>query len=315
MADPSEDRRRSGRRRQSRSPWSTLGLTIAVLMALGGPVALALPAAHVDGSLARVAVAVGTFDTPVLRLVPTPELGNAPLVVNVTVSVAGGVGPYNLSLCFGTVDHTSPPANCGVGEASWSGASALVFSHEYFSPGNFSVTAIATDSRGAGVGSTALIVVTDRTALGANAVELTGSGPAPLQATFNESVAGGTPPITLQWTFGDGTSGSELPGVPVHHVYETPGVYVPQLVVTDGAGHRTVRTLPSITVSRATAAPSFPGSATPWLELTAAFGAAAALAAAGVRVAQRRQWRREGDELVARLQDGPNRRPPVPPSP
>jgi hypothetical protein len=253
-----------------------------------------------------------TMDSPVLTLVPTPEFGNAPLTVNASVTVSGGVAPYRLSLCFGTIDHTSPPPNCGVGNASWSGSTPAVFSHQYLSAGNFSVIAVLTDARGAGVGSTALVVVTDRIALAANAVELTGSGPAPLRSTFNESVAGGTPPITLQWTFGDGSSGSELPGVPVEHVYTSPGVYVPQLTVSDGAGHQTVRTLPAITVSSAPNGGSPSGGEVPPAELVGAFLLAAVVAAAGVRLGLARRWRREGDELIARLQDRPPdpRRPP-----
>jgi PKD repeat protein len=247
-------------------------------------------------------------DAPVLSLVPSPSVGNAPLNVNVTASISGGVGPYNLSVCFGTVDHQSPAPNCGVGSPAWTGAAPLVFSHVYLDPGNFSVVAIATDAHGAGVGSTALIVVTDQNSLGANAVEVTGSGRAPLTATFNETVVGGTPPITLQWAFGDGTSGSELPGVPVQHIYETPGVFTPQLTVTDGAGHRTVRTLAPITV---TAAPtsSYSLSSAPVLALLAGLLGAVVAAGAGFRVAQTRRWRREGDELVARLQSAP---PPPP---
>jgi hypothetical protein len=249
-------------------------------------------------------------DAPVLSLVPSPDVGNAPLEVNVTVSISGGVAPYNLSVCFGTVDHTSPAPNCGVGAPAWNGSQPLVFSHVYGTPGNFSVVAVATDAHAAGVGSTALIVVTDQTGLGANAVELSGSGTAPLTVTFNESVAGGTPPITLQWTFGDGTSGSELPGVPVRHVYDTVGTYQPVLTVTDGAGHRTVRTLPSITVSAAAGGGSFGTGANPLLALLAAFGVSAIMAAAGVRVAQLRRWRREGEELVTRLEAEPPSSPP-----
>jgi hypothetical protein len=254
------------------------------------------------------ASSVTAFDAPTLSLVVSPSVGNAPLFVNVTVSVSGGVGPYNLSVCFGTSDHQSPAPNCGVGDAAWSGTSPLVFSHVYLGTGNFSVVAVATDARGAGVGSTALIVVTNQNSLGASAVELTRSGPAPLTATFNETVAGGTPPITLQWTFGDGTSGSELPGVPVHHVYESAGVFTPQLTVTDGAGHRTVRTLPSITVTAGPTSSFAPGS-TPVLVLLAALAGTILAAGIGFRIAQTRRWRREGDELVARLQAGPPRPP------
>ncbi|MCI4325603.1 MAG: PKD domain-containing protein [Thermoplasmata archaeon] len=290
------------------SPWA-IALGVALLLAVvaaegcaSGSPAPYRAAALVGGS------SVTTFDAPILSLAVSPSVGNAPLFVNVTVSVSDGVGPYNLSVCFGTADHQSPAPNCGVGNSTWSGSSPLDFSHVYLNSGNFSVVAIASDARGAGVGSTALIVVTDQNSLGASAVELTGSGPAPLTATFNETVAGGTPPITLQWTFGDGTSGSELPGVPVHHLYESPGVFTPQLTVTDSAGHRTVRTLPSITVTAGATSPFSQGS-TPVFVLLAALAGTILAAGLGFRFAQTRRWRREGDELVARLQTGPPRPP------
>ncbi|MCI4321352.1 MAG: PKD domain-containing protein [Thermoplasmata archaeon] len=285
--------------------WLSIVLTLG---ALGSP-ASSPTNSHPAGP--GVAAGVVVANQPILTLVPSPESGNAPLSVNVTVAVSGGIAPYNLSLCFGTNDHTSPAPNCGVGASGWNGTTELVFSHDYTTPGNFSVTGVVTDSRGSGVGSTALIVVTDRSVLAATADERTSGGAAPLSVTFNESVAGGTPPITLQWTYGDGTSGSELPGVPVVHVYETPGSFEPLLAVTDGAGHRTTQVLPRITVSAPGHAGGEVGSgALPgWPAIVGAFAIAAFTAGAVAVVVQHRRWRREGNELVAQL--GSRRAPPA----
>jgi PKD repeat protein len=244
-------------------------------------------------------------DVPVLTLIPAPASGSAPFFVNVSVSVSGGHAPYNLSLCFGTMDHQSPPTNCGTGASNWAGLTPLEFGHLYTAPGNYSVTGIATDRTGAGVGSTALIVVTDRSVLNATVEERTTSGTAPLSVTFNESVAGGTPPITLQWTFGDGAAGSELPGVPIVHVFVSAGTFTPSLTVTDGAGHRTVRTLAPVTVAApASGDHGFPGSSSgpSWLELGGAFTLSAVAVAILVPVLQRRRWRQEGNSLVAELE-------------
>jgi PKD repeat protein len=257
------------------------------------------------GTPVVVTTSARPLDAPVLTLVPDPPEGNAPLEANVTATVSGGVAPYNLSVCFGSIDHTSPPFPCGVGASDWSGLTPLVFSHNYTAAGNYSVTGILTDARGAEVGSTALIVVTEGVALAATASELTGPGSAPLVARFNESVVGGTPPITLQWAFGDGSSGSELPGVPVLHTYTAPGTYVPTLTVTDGAGHHTVRTLAAITVTARPGGGPIPGvsgwSIAVLAELAAAFAATALAVAVAVTLVARRRWRREGDELVRRL--------------
>jgi PKD repeat protein len=303
-------RARSLRRRARPAMWVSLLLSAVTLVAILAPgAALASPP--------RASSAVRALDAPVLTLVPSPSEGNAPMEVNVTAMVSGGVGPYDLSLCFGTVDHTSPTLPCGVGDSNWSGAAPLVFSHAYLTPGNFSVTGVVTDARGAGVGSTALIVVTSGVALAATAFELTGSGTAPLVARFNESVVGGTPPITLQWTFGDGASGSELPGVPIEHTYTAPGTYVPTLTVTDGAGHSTVRALPTITVSPRPGLGPLPGGLAlgAIAELAAAFASVAVAVAVAVTLVLRRQWRREGDELVRRARSDarPRQEPPSTP--
>jgi len=268
------------------------------------------PAERIATSVAHLASEL------VLTLIPSPAAGSAPLLANVSVTVSGGHAPFNVSLCFGVADHQSPTANCGTGATGWSGTSDLHFAHLYSSPGNFSVTGIATDGAGDGVGSTALIVVTPPSVLNATVDERTTTGNAPLAVTFNESVAGGTLPITLQWAFGDGTSGSELPGVPVTHVYRAVGTFTPILTVADGAGHRTVRSAGPVTVTAAPGTP-FPGSVgmpSP-LELGGAFVATALALGVLVPLLQRRRWRREGNALVDELEHdladrSPPRRPP-----
>ncbi|MCI4327164.1 MAG: PKD domain-containing protein [Thermoplasmata archaeon] len=257
-------------------------------------------------------------DAPVLTLVPSPESGSAPLLVNLSVAVAGGEAPYHLSVCFGTVDHQTPAPDCGVGASEWNGTSARYFQQLYRTPGNYSVTGVVTDSRGAGEGSTALIVVTPQSSLSATAYERTTSGTAPLSVTFNESVAGGTPPITLQWAFGDGSSGSELPGVPVVHVYQAAGTFTPTLTVTDGAGHRTTQVLGPITVAAPPArGPGLPGTSggPSWIELGATFAVAAIAVGLLVRLLQTRRLRKEGNALIAELERDPRGRPPRQPAP
>jgi hypothetical protein len=293
-------------------PIPTLAAGLLTLLLLMGFAGLA-PAPPVAAEPRSTFDLEPASDTPVLTLVPSPGSGSAPLVVNLTVTVSGGQAPYNLSVCFGTVDHQSPSPNCGVGAADWNGTSALYFEQTYRAAGNYSVTGIVTDSQGSGEGSTALIVVTPQSSLSATAYERTTSGTEPLSVTFNETVAGGTPPITLQWAFGDGTSGSELPGVPVVHVYETPGTFTPTLTVTDGAGHRTTQILGPISVASTSGLSAgllgTPGGPS-WLELGATFAVAAVTVGLLVPIVQNRQLRKEGDALIAELERG---RPGCPP--
>ncbi len=275
-----------------------IGGAVALVVLLGS---LAAPGAAGAGPVGAVAP---TAETPVLTLSATPSLGSAPLWVNVTATVAGGTGPFNLSLCFGTVDHTSPPAGCGAGAApDWSGATPLTFGHLYAGPGNFSVVAVVRDATGAGAGATALIVVTDGPTLSVVARASTSQGTAPAAVEFDSTIAGGTAPITIQWRFGDGTSGSGLADQPVAHVYEAAGTYVPSVTVSDAAGHRTTFTLSPIVV-RAGAPGFLEGptlSGTNLLPPVALLLGSVGLVALVVRSRRLQRLREEGDALVDSL--------------
>ncbi len=73
----------------------------------------------------------------------------------------------------------------------------------------------------------------------ANIVASTVTGSVPFTAAFAADVSGGTPPYSLRWDFGDGTT-SVLEGPT--HTYDRPGTYTVILVVTDAAGFMTSRT-------------------------------------------------------------------------
>jgi hypothetical protein len=57
--------------------------------------------------------------------------------------------------------------------------------------------------------------------------------PITLSVLFN----GGTPPVSIRWTFGDGTGAS---GMSVSHSYASPGTYNASVLVQDAAGHSAV---------------------------------------------------------------------------
>lgn len=252
-----------------------------------------------------------------LSLVPTPGAGTAPLPVNVTATASAGVPPYSVSVCFATVDHSSPPPSCGNTVTGWNGTGPLEFAHLYATAGNFSVTGVLTDAQRASVGSTVLIVVAPASALVATAAESGTAGVAPFSVQFTESVMGETPPVTIQWAFGDGSSGSSLPGVAVNHTYTAAGVYWPSLTVRDGSGHSTVRTLAAVSISAPASGLLGLGPVSPWETLLVVVGLfllAAAATAVVVRAGLRQRWRREGNELVERMRTT-FRAPRPPPAP
>jgi len=268
-----------------------------------------------------VTTGLSNVDGLVLSLVPAPERGNSPLAVNVTATITGGTAPYSLSVCFSIADHSSLTPDCAPMVTGWNGASPLVFPHVYSLPGNYSVLGIASDARGSSVGSTALIVVTSGGALVVAATESIDSGAAPLAVTFTATVTGGTPPESIQWSFGDGASGSAAPGSPVTHVYAQEGRFVPQILVSDAAGHLAAQSLAPVSVGGASNSPATWGGLSPsdgasavLTVLSAAIVGVAAVAV-GIRFYQVRRWRREGSALVQELEEGPRsptRPPPFP---
>lgn len=294
---------------------ATLGIawsTVAFLVVLGATIAP--PSGPTVGPRAAI-TAAERFSTPSLSLEVSPLLGNAPLQVNVTPVITGGVSPYNVSVCFAAAAHTSPPPTCATYAAGVSGPIGVPFGHTYFDPGEYSILGVVTDSAGARVGSTAVVTVTNASVLVATGTESTTTGSAPVTVTFNETVSGGTPPITIQWQFGDGTSGSEISGVPITHNYDRPGDFVPEVVVTDSAGHSTPHTFSPIQVTGGgSTTPSVGG--IPLETLGSAFAVflvPAVLAATGAWYLVRRRWRREGDELIEWLESENGTTGPPPP--
>ncbi len=290
-------------------------LVAALLIALGVEVAVfsmpgpsengTAPATTTRGAPPVVSSASGAL---VLALVPSPERGNAPLWVNVSASVSGGTPPYGLSVCFTVYDHSWVSPACAPNVTGWPGTTPLEFAHYYGTPGNFSVLGVVSDSAGSEVGSTALVVVTTGVALSAVASESVTGGVAPLAVTFNESLSGGTPPTSIQWVFGDGSSGSALPGQPVTHIYRDLGTFYPRLMVTDSAGHLLVQPLAAVTVVGGSGSLSSEfGSGPPasvWLPVLSLVLVVAAAGAVGIRFVQVERWRREGSSIVQELEAG-----------
>lgn len=82
------------------------------------------------------------------------------------------------------------------------------------------------------------------------------TGEAPLNVTFGSTAVGGTSPIAVDWSFGDGTNGT---GESPSHVYRDAGNYTVRVYAGDGLGvasylNFTIQVLPQLLVS-ATAAP------------------------------------------------------------
>lgn len=177
-----------------------------------------------------------TFKVPLLANLSASGPTEFDLGGQVTLSVAaqGGYPAYSYA-------WQGLPPGCTAGNAS-----SLVC--QPTSMGTFNVTASVTDLAGSVVpaGTLTLVVVPLPTVAGRLAPV---DGDVPLRVEFNATVAGGTPPLTYDWQFGDGGSSNASSG---SYLFGTPGVYTPVLTVVDADGARAIASgLPNITVKPA----------------------------------------------------------------
>jgi PKD repeat protein len=183
---------------------STFPMTTADQAALGDP----LEDLWIQGATPLSATASGA-----------PTTGNAPLNVSFTGSASGGTAPYSYSWAFGD-GATSTAQNP---------------SHSYTAAGTYTATLTVTDS--SSPAKTATSSVTIKVSAVGNPLTATASatptsGQIPLNVAFTGTAAGGTPPYSYSWAFGDGaTSTAQNPS----HSYTAAGTYAATLTVTDSS--------------------------------------------------------------------------------
>lgn len=150
--------------------------------------------------------------------------GVAPLDVEFTGVAAGGVEPYTYRWEFGD----------GATE------STATSYHIYEAPGNFVATFTATDAEGAfGSATISLVVGADDVPVVQATSDVT-SGTAPLAVNFTGTVSGGDAPVAVEWSFGDGSTSTDLEP---SYTYQFSGNYVVTFTATDATGDEAEATL------------------------------------------------------------------------
>ena len=175
--------------------------------------------------------------------VPTP-----PLVANASVSATSGLAP--LTVAFSGMAHggVGPPYyyNWTFGDGGTSTLQAPNYTYYSSTLGPYNATLTVTDAAGQSASASVRINVSG--AIEVRAAASLSSGTGPLSTDFSADAAGGTPPYTYAWSFGDGAFGI---GPTPQHTYLVPGSYIATVIVTDQAGRSaiagvsvTVRTSP-----------------------------------------------------------------------
>jgi PKD repeat protein len=261
------------------------------------------------GASVAVVVFPATSPAPSLSFSASPGSGSAPLNVTLDFVVAGGTSPFALNVCVeGPFAKANSTGACSAvqSQLNWNGAS-LALPIELNSSGNYTINATVTDRTGRTSVAQALVPVSSAAPTAPLVARARFVAPNAITASgatygFVTEVTGGVTPYNIQWSFGDGASGSSVAGGTAVHTYTSSGTYTATLTVTDARGHRATATAGPFVVAL-----PYGGPTTPWwastglLALAAVVGVASAilLLATMQRLARRREalnWFREIEE-------------------
>jgi PKD repeat protein len=213
----------------TRHTYTTAGTFTAIVTATDGlgVVATSNMTITVDPKLT---VTVGSSPNPI----------DAGILMSFTTTISGGVSPVSCNWTFG----------------DGSSATGCSTTHTYASPGTFSANITATDSLSITATSSLSVTIHPKLTVTASASSnLTEVG---RLISFAGTISGGVTPITCNWAFGDGSSGTGCVSI---HTYTTVGSFIANVTATDSLGvaatsNVTVTVDPKLAVTIASASPN-----------------------------------------------------------
>jgi PKD repeat protein len=174
------------------------------------------------GKITDATARVGAYGALTALANSSVETGDAPLTVQFSSSIVGGVPPVKVAWAFGdggTATTASPV-------------------HTYLNAGNFTWWLNATDAQGHRSTDLGTVLVTPAllaTPVGLNATR----GTVPLWVSLSTIASGGRGPYAYLWRFGDGTTSTA--GNVTSHLYSSIGTYEGNVTVTDANAGQVVR--------------------------------------------------------------------------
>jgi PKD repeat protein len=196
---------------------------------------------HAYNAVGSYTVRVTAFDTfgdPAngtgsVTVVPKPQLVIT-LSTSTTTPAVGFPTVFTIAATPTTgAAVTSMVVNFGDGTVTTLSGNATSVQHSYLTPGEYTVTASASDSSGANGSASTIIVVG-----GATSASFTFSPDSPTVLTavaFDATASTSANPITnYAWNFGDSSTGT---GARTSHQYSAAGNYTVTLTITDSTNH------------------------------------------------------------------------------
>lgn len=192
------------------------------------------------------------YEVPPQVALGTPASGETSEPVPFTVTVANGTAPYVADLEFGDGTHAALTFE----------SSSVTVAHDYLTAGTYYPVARVTDAAGvleaAGAAAGSGLLIRAGPSLGP--VVAPSPSDVNISVTFTGSAAaGGQPPYSYLWEFGDG---GQAVGRNATHAYSTPGIHSGNLTATDAAGVQAsvpfvveIHSLPSVVLAVAPGSP------------------------------------------------------------